>query len=132
MHWYGEVLQKYAVFNGRARRSEFWWFTLINAIVGAALGLIDTVIFGVNYGILSGLYGLAVLIPTIAVAVRRLHDTNRSGWWLLIGLIPLFGFIVLLIFYFQNSTPGSNRFGDNPKGVDAPDRGEERRTRKAA
>jgi len=56
MHWYGEVLQKYAVFNGRARRSEFWWFTLINAIVGAALGLIDTVIFGVNYGILSGLY----------------------------------------------------------------------------
>src|SRR5437899_1593476 len=93
MHWYLEALKKYAVFSGRARRKEYWMFFLFNLIIGLVLGVIEGVAGGP--GVLESLYGLAVLIPGIAVSVRRLHDTNRSGWWLLIGLIPLIGVIVL-------------------------------------
>ncbi len=70
-----------------------------------------------NIGLLSGIYSLAVIIPTLALSVRRLHDTDRSGWWILIGLVPLIGSIVLLVFYVMDSTPGQNRFGPNPKGA---------------
>lgn len=93
MNWYFEVLKKYAVFSGRARRKEYWYFVLFNIIVIIVLTFID-VMTGTyneqaNIGLLSGIYILVVLIPGIAVAVRRLHDTDRSDWWLLIGLIPL-------------------------------------------
>ena len=115
MHWYLDVLQKYAVFSGRASRTEYWMFVLINAVIGFVLSLIDLAIFGTD-GILSGIYGLAVLLPSIGVSIRRLHDTNRTGWWLLIGLVPLFGWIVLLIFYIQRSDPGDNKYGPNPWG----------------
>jgi len=117
--WYLEVLKKYAVFSGRARRAEYWYFVLFNIIVAIVLSLIDTLLgtFDIlrGVGLLSSLYGLAVLIPTLAVTVRRLHDIDRSGWWIFINLIPLIGFIVLLVFAVTDGTPGSNRYGPNPK-----------------
>lgn len=128
MKWYVKVLKQYADFSGRARRKEFWMFTLINTIIWAvpytlAFTMLSnnpesafaTILFAI-----VGLYGLGVFIPSLAVTVRRLHDTDRSGWWILIGLIPVIGFIVLLVFYVQNSQAGSNQYGENPKGVDTP------------
>ena len=115
MNWYLDVLKKYAVFQGRARRKEYWMFFLFNIIIGAVLGLIDGLVGGP--GILANLYSLAVLIPGLAVTFRRLHDTNRSGWWVLISLIPLIGFIVLIVFMAQDSQPGDNQYGPNPKNI---------------
>jgi uncharacterized membrane protein YhaH (DUF805 family) len=121
--WYLEALKKYAVFSGRARRAEYWYFVLFNIIVAVVLSLIDTLLGTFNFmqgvGLLSGLYALAVLIPTLAVTVRRLHDIDRTGWWIFINLIPLIGFIVLLVFAVTDGTPGSNRYGPNPKGATA-------------
>ena len=119
MSWYLEALKKYAVFSGRSRRMEYWYFVLFNIIVGVVLALIDMLIgtFSAmsNIGLLSGIYSLAVLIPTLAVMVRRLHDIDRTGWWILINLIPLVGTIVLLVFALTPGTPGSNRYGPDPK-----------------
>ena len=119
MNWYLEVLKKYAVFSGRARRKEYWYFVLFNIIIAVVLAVIDRVIgtsHGGGAGLLGSLYSLAVLLPGIAVTVRRLHDTDRSGWWLLIGLIPVIGAIVLFVFVVGDSTPGENQYGPNPKG----------------
>ena len=113
MNWYLEVLKKYAVFEGRARRTEYWMFFLINIIIAFAIGFIEGLLG--SPGVVGIIYSLGVLIPGIAVAVRRLHDTDRSGWWLLIGFIPLIGAIVLLIFLVQDSTPDQNSYGSNPK-----------------
>jgi uncharacterized membrane protein YhaH (DUF805 family) len=127
MKWYIKVLKQYADFSGRARRKEFWMFTLINTIIYAvpytlAFTMLSTnpesVVASVLFGIV-GLYALGILVPSLAVTVRRLHDTGRSGWWILIGLVPLIGFIVLLVFYVQDSQPGSNQYGENPKGYEA-------------
>lgn len=119
MNWYLEVLKKYAEFSGRARRKEYWFFALFNFLIAVALGFIEMsagLTYGeYGYGPLSGLYALAVLIPGIAVTVRRLHDTGRSGWWILIGLVPIIGWIVLLVFMFLDSQPGDNDHGPNPK-----------------
>jgi uncharacterized membrane protein YhaH (DUF805 family) len=119
MSYYLEALKKYAVFSGRSRRMEFWYFVLFNIIVAVVLALIDTLLgttTGVSsFGLLSGIYSLAVLIPTLAVTVRRLHDIDRTGWWILINLIPLIGTIVLLVFELTPGTPGSNRYGPDPK-----------------
>lgn len=112
MDWYVGVLKKYAVFEGRARRKEYWMFYLFNAIISVGVVLIDGFI---GSDIVSVLYPLAVLIPALAVTVRRLHDTNRSGWWLFIGLIPLVGGIIVLVFTLQDSDPYENDFGPNPK-----------------
>ena len=117
MNWYLEVLKKYAVFDGRARRSEYWYFTLINIGVVLVLAVLDAMIrkvTGINIGILGTIYGLGVLLPAIGVSIRRLHDTNRSGWWLLLALVPLVG-IVLLVFMAQDSEPAPNPYGQNPK-----------------
>lgn len=123
MNWYLEVLKKYAVFSGRARRKEYWYYALFNAIISIVLVAVDFMTglfsFDAGVGLFSGVYGLAVFIPSIAVGLRRLHDTNRSGWWLLIALIPLIGGIVLLVFMVQDSDQGDNRFGPNPKAVNA-------------
>lgn len=108
----GSVLRQYAVFRGRASRSEFWWYYLAYLIVFAILSLLDQAM-GLN-GILIGIFALALIIPTIAVQVRRLHDTDRSGGWWFIGLIPIIGAIVLIVFFVQASTPGDNRFGAQP------------------
>jgi len=118
--WYITVLKKYAVFSGRARRKEFWMFGLLSILISIGLGIIDAFAgFMTEYGvgILGGIYSLAILIPTFAVCFRRLHDTDRSAWWLLIGLVPIIGSIVLLVFYCLDGTPGDNRFGANPKAA---------------
>ena len=122
MKWFLAALtQKYATFEGRARRREYWYFVLFYCLALVALAIVDgitgTFDEEVGIGLLSGLFALATFIPAISVAVRRLHDTNRSGWWLLIGVIPLVGSIVMLVFTLQDSQPGANRFGPNPKGV---------------
>ena len=119
MDWYFEVLRKYAVFQGRARRKEYWWFTLFNIIISILLAVIDgaTGNFDVEtgYGLFGAIYTLAVLIPSIAVSVRRLHDTGRSGWWLLILLLPLIGVIVILVFMLLDSNAEDNEYGPPPK-----------------
>ena len=130
MQWYLKALKQYADFGGRARRTEFWMFVLVNALISIVLGIIDTVTGTANAyavagtasyspGILGTIYGLAVLIPTIAVTVRRLHDTDRSGWWFFIQLIPIVGSIVMLVFMCLEGTRGPNRFGADPKLVAA-------------
>lgn len=115
MNWYLDVLKKYAVFNGRARRKEYWMFFLFNIIIMVVLGIVEGIVGGP--GVLAGIYGLAVLLPGIAVSIRRLHDTDRSGWWLLIGLVPLIGAIVLLVFFVQDSQAAENQYGPNPKAA---------------
>ena len=119
MYWYWMVLQKYAVFSGRAQRKEYWIFYLLTVLITLALAILDMLIGSFDkasgIGVLSGLYSLAILIPNLAVTVRRLHDTNRSGWWFFIVLVPLLGGILLLIFLVQDGTPGENRYGANPK-----------------
>jgi uncharacterized membrane protein YhaH (DUF805 family) len=108
------VFNKYAVFSGRARRSEFWWFSLFAGIVYLVADIIDVAI---GKPIFVVIVVLALVVPSLAVTVRRLHDTNRSGWWILIGLIPLIGGIVLLVFECQDSQPGQNAHGPSPKGA---------------
>ena len=121
MSWFVEALKKYAVFSGRSRRKEYWYFILFAASISIVLNIIDGLIGAyertAGVGLLSTIFSLAILIPSIAVTVRRLHDTDRSGWWVLISLVPLIGWIVLLVFTVQESTPGSNRYGPNPKSA---------------
>ena len=145
MNWYIKVWKNYAVFNGRATRSEFWYFFLIHVVVILILGVIDNAIWGsysgfelfrhtddlysseslyaVNtmgpIGILTTIYFIAASVPYLAVAVRRLHDTNRSGWWVLIKIIPIVGLIVIFIFMVLDGTPGDNRFGGDPKASES-------------
>ena len=106
------VFNQYAGFSGRARRSEYWWFTLFTMLASVVASIVDAVV-GFPVGTIALL--LAILLPSLAVSVRRLHDTGRSGWWLLIGLIPLVGFIILIVFYVQDSQPGTNAHGPSPK-----------------
>jgi uncharacterized membrane protein YhaH (DUF805 family) len=103
--------RNYATFQGRAPRAEYWYFVLFNVIVSVVLNVIDGMI---GTQVLSSLYGLAVLLPGIAVATRRLHDTDRSGWWQLLWLVPIIGLIVLLIWFCTRGTQGDNRFGADP------------------
>lgn len=118
MNWYLKVVRdNYANFKGRARRQEYWMFAFINLIIILILNTIDRVAFSADMAILSSVYGLAILIPGIAVAVRRLHDTDRSGWWALLGLIPIVGTIILIVMMCFDSTSGTNRFGPNPKHI---------------
>jgi len=110
-------LQKYVTFSGRARRSEFWFFLLFNVIVGAVASVIDTILGtrgSYGTGLIQNLASLALLLPNLAVGVRRLHDTGRSGWWILIGLVPIVGWIILIVFYVQDSQ-GDNQYGPSPK-----------------
>ncbi|REE56267.1 uncharacterized membrane protein YhaH (DUF805 family) [Paenibacillus taihuensis] len=112
MHWYGKVISNYVGFTGRARRKEYWMFLLFNIIISIILGIIEGIS---GSGLLSKLYSLFIFLPSLAVTVRRLHDTGKSGWWVLIGLVPIVGFIVLLIFTCLDSDPGTNQYGENPK-----------------
>jgi uncharacterized membrane protein YhaH (DUF805 family) len=130
VNWYVKVLKQYVDFSGRARRTEYWMFTLFNVIILIVLGFVDRALgfgsfsgtsgggamaFSASLGLLGGIYALAVLLPGLGVAVRRLHDTNRSGWWLLIGLVPIVGGIVLLVFMVLEGTRGPNSHGADPK-----------------
>ena len=128
MNWFIESLKKYAVFGGRSRRAEYWYFVLFSALIGIALGLIEGMLAGgdgiaVPPGMfpmdnLSTIYTLAILIPSISVATRRLHDVDKSGWWQLLHFILFIGSIVILIWMLKPGTTGSNRFGDDPKEDD--------------
>jgi uncharacterized membrane protein YhaH (DUF805 family) len=106
------ALSNYVTFSGRARRSEYWYFTLFNLIVAIVAAILDAVI-----GITAfyPLAALALLLPGLAVSVRRLHDTGRSGWWIFIALVPLVGLILLLVWYCQDSQPQPNDHGPSPK-----------------
>lgn len=122
MEWYTGVLKKYVEFSGRARRKEFWMFTLISLIISIVLNVIDRII-GTDFnngsnGVISSIYSLLVLLPSLGVGVRRLHDTNRSGWWWLIALVPCVGIIVLIVFWAQEGNPGPNSHGQDPKGAE--------------
>jgi uncharacterized membrane protein YhaH (DUF805 family) len=110
MNEYKTVMKKYAVFTGRARRREYWMFILVNVIIAFVLGFIGGL--AANSSMLGTLYSLAVIVPTIAAGVRRMHDTDHSGWWL---LFPVVNFI----FAVQDGQRGNNRFGPDPKAVTA-------------
>jgi len=117
MNWFVAVIKKYAEFSGRARRKEYWMFVLFYFLIAIGIAIVEGLLG--SPGIVGGLFGLALLVPSLAVTVRRLHDTARSGWWILIGLVPLVGFIVLLVFMCLEGSSGSNAFGADPK--DAPE-----------
>ena len=111
IEWYVKCIKQYATFTGRARRTEFWMFALANFLIAILIGLIG---FILNTDILSSLYSLLVLVPNIAVGVRRLHDIGKCGWWHLIVLIPIVN-LWLLVLWCQDSQPGGNEYGPNPK-----------------
>ena len=109
--------ENYCNFEGRAPRSEYWWFALFAVLLGIVTSIIDGILGTVTangIGLISSIASLALIIPSIAVAVRRLHDTDRSGWFYLLNFIPIIGWIVLIIFFVQQGTNGRNRFGDDP------------------
>lgn len=108
------ALSNYANFDGRAARPEFWWFFLFYVLVQLAGGALDAALFPNSFGPIGTLAGLALLLPYLAVGARRLHDTDRSGWWLLLSLVPIIGAIVLIVFFVQRGTEGGNRFGQPP------------------
>lgn len=121
MDWYLMALKKYAEFQGRAQRKEYWMFTLFNFLAMVLLGAVGALLGGGGEGglgdVLQGLYGLGVLVPGIAVTVRRLHDIGKSGWWGLVALIPLIGSLILIYFAAKDSQPETNEYGPNPKAA---------------
>jgi len=123
-NWYFDVVKnRYAEFGGRARRKEFWYFVLMNIIIVVGFSFIDGLLgtYGSNtgLGLLSGIYFIAVLIPAIAVSVRRLHDSSLSGFWILLSFVPMIGTLILVILYVRDSTPEENKFGPDPKAQTA-------------
>ena len=124
MEWATLPLKRYAEFTGRSRRKEYWMFMLLSIGIYIAASILDR-IAGMN-GMIAGRYGpimalvaLGLLVPSIAVSIRRLHDSDRSGWWLLLGLVPMVGEIIVLVFMVLKGTPGTNRFGADPKAGEA-------------
>ncbi|MBR5170967.1 MAG: DUF805 domain-containing protein [Muribaculaceae bacterium] len=119
MEWYVKCLKQYADFSGRARRKEYWMFTLFNLLIVIVLQVLDALIGTFSndsrIGLLSGIYTLGVMIPGLAVSVRRLHDIGRSGWYYLIGLIPIVGGIILLVWFCKEGDRFSNDWGEDPK-----------------
>ena len=126
MQWYLKVLRQYADFSGRARRTEFWMFVLFNAIAVIILTILDNLLglsgswigggaVYVSSGVLTSIYELAVLVPSLAVGARRLHDTGKSGWWQLLHLIPIVGTIVLIVFFATDGDRAPNKYGVDPK-----------------
>jgi uncharacterized membrane protein YhaH (DUF805 family) len=112
MEWYIKVLKNYAVFDGRASRQEYWMFVLFNIIIAFVIGLVSGILSGImktDQSVLGIIYNLAVLVPSIAVAIRRMHDTDRSGWW---SIVPIAG----LIFAIEAGHEGQNKYGPDPKG----------------
>ncbi len=114
MYWYKQAIRNYFNFSGRARRTEYWMFLLCNAIITYILSIVDIFI---GFEFFSGLYSLFILIPTFSIEFRRLHDIDKSAWWLLISLIPVIGGLVLFVFSVMPGTIGTNRYGDDPKDI---------------
>ena len=117
MYWFLEPFRKYADFSGRARRMEYWMFYLGVSVIGMVLLILSGASDAIT--ILVGLFYLGILIPGLAVGVRRMHDTGRSGWWILISVIPFVGWIWFLVLAVLDSEPGENQYGPNPKRVAA-------------
>ena len=121
MNWYLKCLKQYADFNGRARRKEYWMFTLFNMIFALLALIIDNVVGTASpelgYGVFYVLYALAMFIPGLSVSVRRLHDIGKSGWMVLIALIPIIGTIWILVLMVTDSHPEENEYGQNPKEI---------------
>jgi len=118
MNWYLKVLKNYFNFEGRARRKEYWMFVLFSLIISIVIGVVDGILgtkTSAGIGMLGAVYSLAVIIPSIAVGARRLHDIDKSGWWQLIGFIPLLGWIVMIVWAATEGNHGTNRFGPDPK-----------------
>lgn len=120
MQWYLMAFRKYAQISGRSRRAEYWTFVLVNLLVTIGL-MVVAGMFGdapsAGGGLLYLAYAVATIVPGFTVSVRRLHDTGRSGWWLLVGIVPLVGSILLLVWLAQDGQPGDNEFGGNPKSA---------------
>ena len=122
---------RYAAFKGRATRSEYWYFLLFSIIIGIILSIIDSIVInpllGIQAltdsgrtGILGTIFSMGTFIPVLALAIRRLHDIGKIGWWILLGVIPMvniIGIFVLLYFFIKDSQPGGNQYGSNPKGL---------------
>lgn len=121
MSWFLLALRKYAVFSGRSRRREYWYFMLFYFLAFAVLLLLDfglgTYSVKAGAGVFSGIFSVLLFMPSFAVAARRLHDTGKSGWWQLIMFIPFIGAIVLIAFLIRDSQAGNNKYGPNPKAV---------------
>jgi len=122
MNWFLTALKKYAVFSGRARRAEYWYFALFSFIISILLWVIGAFLAKISglpwMALLGFIYMIAIILPSIAVSVRRLHDTDRSGWWVLIGFVPVVS-LILLYFMVIDGNPAENKYGPNPKGVAA-------------
>jgi uncharacterized membrane protein YhaH (DUF805 family) len=122
MNWYLEALKKYAEFSGRATRQEYWMFVLFNFVFSSAASLLDGFIgltYGENYGtygLINSIYSLVLFIPGLSVTVRRLHDTTRSGWFMLIALIPIIGWIKIIVVLASRGVEGPNKYGADPQG----------------
>jgi uncharacterized membrane protein YhaH (DUF805 family) len=119
MNWYLTVLKNYVGFSGRARRTEYWMFALVNAIIFIVVGILAAITRSYFFWVLLFLYDLGVLLPALAVTWRRMQDTGRNGLWILLGLIPFVGGIILLVFMILPGTPGTNEFGPDPLAVEA-------------
>ena len=118
MQWYIQALKNSFNFSGRARRSEYWFFALFNFLIAVGLTIFDLVIGSFSeggFGLISGLYTLLMVIPNLSLTFRRLHDTGRSAWWILFGIIPLIGAITLFVFMCLDSEAADNQYGSNPK-----------------
>lgn len=118
MDWFIDPIKNhYFDFEGRATRKQFWMFVLFYILAAIVIAVVESMI-GME-DILTSVYGLALLLPYLGLAARRLHDINKSGWWLLIGIVPVIGFIVLLIFYVKEGDAGANQYGPSPKSGDS-------------
>lgn len=121
MQWFTLALRRYAVFSGRSQRAEFWFFMLFCTLIQVALMVLDEVmgwvflVDGIENGVSSTIALLALLLPTLSVGARRLHDIGKSGWWQLLILLPVVGFIILLLFWVRDGQAGQNLYGNNPK-----------------
>jgi uncharacterized membrane protein YhaH (DUF805 family) len=115
--YYILAFQKYSQFSGRATRSEYWWFYLVNIATTLLLAILDSV-FSIPLTLLSTIYFFVSLIPSLAIQVRRLHDVDKSGWYILLNFVIIIGWIWLLVLNILDSTPGANKYGQNPKGVE--------------
>lgn len=117
MQWFIKALKNFGDFKSRARRSEYWYYSLFVALISIGLVFVDVALgtYSDGIGLMSGLFSLAMIVPNLAVTVRRLHDIGRSGWWYLIILIPIIGAFILLYWMVCDSEPGVNQYGPSPK-----------------
>ena len=116
--YYLEAFRKYADFSGRSTRSEYWWFYLVTIAVSILASILDSIL-NIPLGLISVLYFLISLIPSLSIQVRRLHDVDKSGWYMLLNFFIIIGWIWLYILNILDSTPGANKYGPNPKGIES-------------